>query len=72
MHPMGSCPVFTHSCVAAMLEKGTIFMHSAEKEKRPLWGRRESEEKVWNPGGEIRERGKRVRVFRPKAIKKGE
>ena len=34
----GSRPVFRHFYFAAFLEKETIFMHSAEKEKRPRAG----------------------------------
>ena len=41
----GSRPVFRLLYFAAFLEKETIFMHSAEKEKRPYRGAGKAEKK---------------------------
>ena len=50
----GSRPAFRLLYFAAFLEKETIFMHSAEKEKRPRAGA-EKRRKSVESGGEIRE-----------------
>ena len=65
----GSRPVFRLLYFAAFLEKETIFMHSAEKEKRPRAGAGKAKKKCGIRGRDTG--GKRVRVFRQKAIKKG-
>ena len=51
----GSRPVFRLLYFATFLEKETIFMNSAEKEKRPRAGAGKAKKKCGIQGGEIRE-----------------